>query len=68
MSSTILEIFGSEEVTGGGGGVWCDVASVAVASHRKGGKTLARREKNVVAPERERERRGEAQRLAIILN
>jgi len=65
MSSTILEIFGSEEVTGGGGGVWCDVASVAVASHR--GKTLARRE-NVVAPERERERRGEAQRLAIILN
>jgi len=67
MSSTILEILGSEEVAGSGGGVWCDVASVAVASHRKGGETLARRE-NIAAPGRERERRGAAQRFAIILN
>jgi hypothetical protein len=42
MSSTILEIFGSEGAAGGGGGVWCDVGSVAVARHRKGGETLER--------------------------
>ena len=42
MSSTILEILGSEGVAGGGGDVWCDVASVAVARHRRGGETLER--------------------------